>query len=555
MFIGGWVIAAVANAATYYVNRDTGSNNNTGGPNDPWQTLQKAANTVVAGDIVYVRASSTPYAGVTMVTSGTATNPIKFIGYNSATYDLQGGQGVPDEFDDIQVEGANRGYPVSQIKTSPLINGFDETDNNGVLFNNKNYIEFRNFWITRFKVGVSLEYSDHCKIINCYLWRLGNAGADYDGSAIWLYASANNQVVNCVGYNAGQEAFTVRTDSTSNLFDACSAFCDDNSGGDFSATHYYFLVSDAVNNSFLACTAERRLDPTDDSYVSHGGRGFTIQARTHLEEESTDNVVEWCTTRNLTEPFVLRGRVTENEFRDSYAELTDPDDPETDGCITLWGGPYANAFRGIRLMNVDVAIAVFGNRVFDTNANDEQSAADTNLFENCIFECELAFRLSDYDDEMFGPNGEHLNDGSLHDFKNNLFLHCNFIGDTGSVFIESARQAPGNQFTNCIIYGFDTFLTGSGFSFNQPYTPFDNPLGFEIDYCCFHNPGSDFPDESTLGTQNIDVDPEFSEFVNYSLDPGSPCDGEGMYLDGLVPFDIDGTPRGNPPDIGVQEAP
>jgi hypothetical protein len=77
---------------------------NNGGINDPWETLQKAADNVGAGEIVYVRARNTPYDPFTMKASGTATNNrIKFIGWNTSSTDLDAGQGVPYKFDDIQV--------------------------------------------------------------------------------------------------------------------------------------------------------------------------------------------------------------------------------------------------------------------------------------------------------------------------------------------------------------------------------------------------------------------------------------------------------------------
>jgi hypothetical protein len=188
------------------------------------------------------------------------------------------------------------------------------------------------------------------------------------------------------------------------------------------------------------------------------------------------------------------------------------------------------------------------------------SAADNNVFETCIFECHTAFELSDYTGERNASPGENLTDGTDQDFYDNLFVHCNFIGvtfwDGDSVFIHSAREADGNELINCIVYGFDTFLTGSDYPANQPpVTPFDDPLGFDFDYCCFHNPGSDFPDESTLGSENIDDDPDFSEFFDYNLNSGSPCDNEGAYLGGVYLFDLNGGSRGNPPDIGAQEAP
>ena len=62
-------------ASTYYV-ATTGSDSGPGTNSQPWLTLQKAANSVHAGDTVIVRAGT--YRGFTQTTSGTATARITF---------------------------------------------------------------------------------------------------------------------------------------------------------------------------------------------------------------------------------------------------------------------------------------------------------------------------------------------------------------------------------------------------------------------------------------------------------------------------------------------
>src|SRR6478736_1481091 len=61
--------------ATFYV-ATTGSDAGSGLVDAPWQTLQKAANTVQAGDTVIVRAGN--YAGFDLWTGGTASSRIVF---------------------------------------------------------------------------------------------------------------------------------------------------------------------------------------------------------------------------------------------------------------------------------------------------------------------------------------------------------------------------------------------------------------------------------------------------------------------------------------------
>lgn len=71
----GSVSAGAAPLRTFYVD-PAGNDSAAGSSVSPWRTLQKAANTVRAGDLVIVRAGH--YAGLYLTTSGTATDPITF---------------------------------------------------------------------------------------------------------------------------------------------------------------------------------------------------------------------------------------------------------------------------------------------------------------------------------------------------------------------------------------------------------------------------------------------------------------------------------------------
>lgn len=68
-------IAATASATTYYV-ATNGNDANTGTSAQPWRTLQKAANTARAGDLVLV--ANGTYVGMQITTDGTAAAPITF---------------------------------------------------------------------------------------------------------------------------------------------------------------------------------------------------------------------------------------------------------------------------------------------------------------------------------------------------------------------------------------------------------------------------------------------------------------------------------------------
>src|SRR5262245_45675937 len=92
--------AAAAPLRTFYVD-PAGNDSAAGAITSPWRTLQKAANTVRAGDLVIVRVGH--YAGLYLTTSGTATDPITFRGDPGAIVDTQN----PTTQDGINLEGAS----------------------------------------------------------------------------------------------------------------------------------------------------------------------------------------------------------------------------------------------------------------------------------------------------------------------------------------------------------------------------------------------------------------------------------------------------------------
>lgn len=75
---------------TYYVDGVDGNDANAGtseGSGNAWATIQKAADTVVAGDNVYVKGNGTYAESVTLATAGTAALPIAWAGYTTTPDD------------------------------------------------------------------------------------------------------------------------------------------------------------------------------------------------------------------------------------------------------------------------------------------------------------------------------------------------------------------------------------------------------------------------------------------------------------------------------------
>ncbi len=83
LIVAGY-FASLLQAATYYV-APQGNDANPGTEGQPWRTIQKAANTVVAGDTVLVQPGYYAERVRCATASGTAENPIRFIANGTVT--------------------------------------------------------------------------------------------------------------------------------------------------------------------------------------------------------------------------------------------------------------------------------------------------------------------------------------------------------------------------------------------------------------------------------------------------------------------------------------
>ena len=73
---------ATTQATEYFVNASTGNDIFTGTEAQPWKTIQKAANTLVAGDTVYIMAGTyAPTQKIESLNSGTSDNYINYVAY------------------------------------------------------------------------------------------------------------------------------------------------------------------------------------------------------------------------------------------------------------------------------------------------------------------------------------------------------------------------------------------------------------------------------------------------------------------------------------------
>jgi hypothetical protein len=270
---------------------------------------------------------------------------------------------------------------------------------------------------------------------------------------------------------------------------------------------------------------------------------------------------------NIGSAIVLRGSGTSNTlvFRcesNVIGNLTG-----AIGNIQLFNGPHHNSISRTRIKSALCAVAFQ-----DCDRAPEYIAAyphlvdlaalnvaDTNVFDDCIFECkEAAIDLCWYSDRWDSSK-------SWFQYKviNNKFINCTFIyiggGNytTGELF-RSNRLCENNEITNCIFKGFQTYSLNfwgvHGASPQAPHIPPNEPSQFAFRKDCLHPNLATFPSQMT-GNGNILADPKVKT-ISYGLESDSPCINAGEYSH-LSVIDFDGDPRSTTfpynYDIGAQE--
>ncbi len=163
----------IAAGNTYYVST-SGNDNNPGTKSQPFRTIQKGANTVQAGDTVFVR-EGTYNEVVTITVSGTSNNYITIEGYPGETVVIDGQDTLP-----------TGSYPNAKYKPMVAVRG--------------SFVRFKNFTVKNSRgrgVTTNPDYSNiHlCDLDINYNWSSGvNSQASHttiENCKVWQCARSN----------------------------------------------------------------------------------------------------------------------------------------------------------------------------------------------------------------------------------------------------------------------------------------------------------------------------------------------------------------------------
>jgi parallel beta-helix repeat protein len=183
-------------AQEYYVAND-GDNDNPGTIDEPWRTIQKAADTMVAGDIAYVRGGT--YTGVSLTRSGL---PDEYITYKA----------YPGE-NPIVVGQGEAGFEDRYVQTSSLeyfiIDGFEIRNfDHGIALTHSNHFIIRNNTIHHnVKMGIKVDDSQFGEIAYNVISRSGS----YSG--IWVIGSRNVDIHHNIAYSNNHNGIAISYDS------------------------------------------------------------------------------------------------------------------------------------------------------------------------------------------------------------------------------------------------------------------------------------------------------------------------------------------------------
>ncbi len=533
-------------ATYYYVSSTKGSDSYNGryenfvtGADGPFKTLAKAASVAVAGDQVYIRAGEYGNEQVVFPNSGTATNPIKFIGYKSYAGDSP-----------ILV---NTATPTTTFNTiaMPTFTGSSRTVGTAFNLTNRQYIILENFQIRNYEYGVitgGTSGQGNLTLKNINVMTLGKTtGSDYSGKGIQLgsmgtTSSNNNTIANCLVINAAAEAMGIN--GNYNVVTGCKIFCTDSVGN--GPSDYYIIVCGS-NNTVNSCYAYRQPG------LSHGGHGIGVKTTAEqtvdkglsdaLTIPATYNTFNNCTSVNIGEGFYVRHRKAQyNKFYHCNAIGTYVSG-EVSGegyGIEIRDGASYNTFDGCTATNCNTGLT-FEDTVEDGDrgATSPGHPSFSNTIINGVFiNCYIGIY----------SNGS-LNGGTVAEAGNNTIAGCTFR-KISYIYVPSARMRYLKNIGN--IYHTGVFRVGtysSDLALNN-----GNSLFKQNDFYALTSLPSGW---TGTAEANINANPLFVSTnapYNLHLQSGSPCINK---VDNLTyntkDYDNKARPNGTKSDMGAYE--
>lgn len=324
-------------AADYYVST-SGSDSNAGTLASPWRTIQKAVNTVKAGDKVLIR-GGTYQEQLWIGTSGTQSSPVTYTNCNGEEVIIDGnnftnpskGGGTPlvgltgdwINFSNITLRysGGIGLYSGGSHNTMDNLYIYNNWEGGAILSGNYNLIQNSRMWHnslvnennqspTGWGSGVSCaRYPDYCTIRNCTVW-------DNWGEGISTFESLHATLEDNVSYN-NQQNFYI-SDTKYSVLQRNLSYCTPGNPIDTYQTQNGILIGDEKGVPIPLGSGGTRYTSSDNTIINNMVIGCN---RNLAAGQSTNNLYAYNTFVNSAgstdEPFNIlfyAGSATNQRF-------------------------------------------------------------------------------------------------------------------------------------------------------------------------------------------------------------------------------------------------
>ncbi|GEM_PF-2473212 len=493
--------------------------------NTAW-TLKEAFSKANAGITVWIKAGNYGNQNLAIYNDGTATSPIKFIGYKNSIRDISSNYYDYD-----------KKWDSSEM---PTLTGKSASKGHAIQLMGTNYVVFRNLQIANYYMGIRANNTLNSNLvfdrINGKLFGNNSPSAnDVNGSFINFqtliagknkyrpFTSNNNmKVLDCRSVNANMHGFYLFGDGR-NLIEGCKSYNDRT--GAYERQDYHISVN-GHNNIMRHCYAEN-FNTTRTNMSTHG-----IGIRGNSNLSNTYNLIEKSEGVNVTEPFYIRNfgcdyNVIKDCIAGNNSNASNYLKNENSGAVWIWGGSNYNIIERVISNNTTFGIGFKDNQE-EGNTNDTSIGHD-NIIRNCVFN---KTKYSIY------TQGSYNGANSL--LKDNKIINCTF--NNGQVIFKNYNTNVQNlEIINCSFSNF----TGS-----KKYMLARGDLKFS--YSNFFKLSGNWMPNS--GISNISVNPKFLSSTDFHLTTySSDKITEGGDTQPLVQYDFDNKFRNAPYSIGAYE--
>ena len=461
-----------------------------------WRTITHAAKVAKAGDIVYIRAGDYGSEQVVVLNSGTASEPIKFIGYKN----------TPGDNPKIERSPSTK-FISSEM---PYIHS-KELTGSGLSAAMKEHIIIRNFQVEGYDETVNIRETKYTILDNIYV-----RGGRVNINDFPKYRSLQNRVINSYTSDAPKGFLTGERHLIDNVYAS--------SYGKPDMDYYIVIVGGSLGlgeHIIRNCTVVR--DPSD----THPGHGISLKAQSRPIEYS---LVEKSTVTDVGMALEARhSTIRNNVYRDILVTKNGQLIKSLTGIQIT--SAQKNIFERIHVNGYTFGIKFLGSKE-DIYALD---AGNSNVIRNCLFT----------NNEINISILEDLN-GNNRVPKNNSIINCTFNNSNSMYSIEANESGTGNSIINTIIG-----------NVKSEFGSYKNPHQFQYNYSNFFSESSNhWSGKAQSGIGNISENPKYENISsgNYRLKADSPVIDKGKNIEHInADFDNRDRPNGKSIDIGAFE--